>query len=146
MVEPIAFVSRSPQTERDNWLKILSENLEDEKIVDFNDLKPADYGAIELAIVANPDPDQLIKLTNLKWIQSLWAGVERMVKELPENAPVRVIVFLPLQHHSPAENIYPAGENPDIPVLETGSLPVFPDDHFPRLKITMEFWLNLRQI
>lgn len=105
MAEPIAFVSRSAQTDRDSWLKILSENLGDEKIVDFNDLKPEDYGAIELAIVANPDPDQLKKLTNLKWIQSLWAGVERMVKELPENAPPIVRLVDPALTEAMAEAV-----------------------------------------
>ncbi|AQT48494.1 2-hydroxyacid dehydrogenase [Bartonella choladocola] len=105
MAEPIAFVSRSAQTERDNWLKVLSENLGDEKIIDFNDLKPDDYGAIELAIVANPDPDQLKKLKNLKWIQSLWAGVERMVKELPENAPPIVRLIDPALTEAMAEAV-----------------------------------------
>ena len=105
MAEPIAFVSRSAQTERDNWLKVLSENLVDEKIVDFNDLKPADYDMIELAIVANPDPDQLKKLKNLKWIQSLWAGVERMVKELPENAPPIVRLVDPALTEAMAEAV-----------------------------------------
>lgn len=105
MAEPIAFVSRSTPAERDDWLKILSENLGDEKIVDFNDLKPEDYGAIELAIVANPDPDQLKKLTNLKWIQSLWVGVERMVKELPENAPPIVRLVDPALTEAMAEAV-----------------------------------------
>ncbi len=36
----------------------------------------------EFAIVANPVPSDLIPYKNLKWIQSLWAGVEKLVAEL----------------------------------------------------------------
>lgn len=39
---------------------------------------------VDVAIVANPDPADLIRLPQLKWVHSLWAGVERLVLELKD--------------------------------------------------------------
>jgi glyoxylate/hydroxypyruvate reductase A len=36
----------------------------------------------EVAIVANPNPDDLHEYKGLKWVQSLWAGVDKLVDEL----------------------------------------------------------------
>ena len=36
---------------------------------------------MDCAVVVNPDPAVLENLPNLKWIQSLWAGVERVLSE-----------------------------------------------------------------
>ena len=43
-------------------------------------LKKSDYKKIDVAIVANPNPTEVKKLVNLKWIQSVWAGVEKLVE------------------------------------------------------------------
>ncbi|MBO0346836.1 glyoxylate/hydroxypyruvate reductase A [Roseibium sp. CAU 1637] len=48
----------------------------------FEQLSEAERQATEIAIVADPDPAQLEHLPNLKWVHSLWAGVERLVGEL----------------------------------------------------------------
>lgn len=105
MPKPIAFVSRSDEVYRDNWLKVLSTTMTNEKIIDFGKIAPADYPDIELAIVANPDPQELKKLTGLKWIQSLWAGVDQMVKELPEDAPPIVRLIDPYLTKAMAEAV-----------------------------------------
>ena len=42
---------------------------------------------MDFAIVANPDPADIAALPGLKWIHSLWAGVERLVLELGDKAP-----------------------------------------------------------
>ncbi|PVH30744.1 2-hydroxyacid dehydrogenase [Pararhodobacter oceanensis] len=47
------------------------------------DMTEAERDAVEVAIVANPDPAALADFPNLKWVQSLWAGVERILKEMP---------------------------------------------------------------
>ena len=44
--------------------------------------------AARVALVANPDPAELAALPALEWVQSLWAGVERIVAELPESLKV----------------------------------------------------------
>src|SRR5690606_3677210 len=38
-------------------------------------------GEVEVAIVANPDPASIRRFPALQWVQSLWAGVEKLVAE-----------------------------------------------------------------
>jgi len=54
----------------------------------------AEPAAIDAAIVANPAPGQLQGLPRLKLIQSLWAGVDRLVADatLPRDVPLARMV------------------------------------------------------
>ncbi|MEX0297694.1 MAG: 2-hydroxyacid dehydrogenase [Kordiimonas sp.] len=79
MKQPIAFVTNIEREEVDQWLELFSEVMPEEESVPFDQV--TDLTAIEIAIVANPRPEDLLKLPNLKWIQSLWAGVEGILKE-----------------------------------------------------------------
>ncbi len=83
---PIALVARDVASAV-QWQHVLSVHLPNEKIVQFADLQSREKAAVEIAIVANPDPTEVAQLTNLVWIQSLWAGVERLVAELGPKAP-----------------------------------------------------------
>jgi glyoxylate/hydroxypyruvate reductase A len=69
-----------PKADIDQWLKILKKKLPKERIVKFSNLKKSDYKKIDVAIVANPNPTEVKKLVNLKWIQSVWVGVEKLVE------------------------------------------------------------------
>ncbi|NBU54605.1 MAG: glyoxylate/hydroxypyruvate reductase A, partial [Proteobacteria bacterium] len=62
------------------WLKVLKKKLTKERIVKFSNLKKLDYNKVDVAIVANPNPTEVKKLVNLKWIQSVWVGVEKLVE------------------------------------------------------------------
>jgi len=55
---------------------------------------PFDPDAVEVAIVANPRPASLQGLPNLKLIQSLWAGVDRLLCDpsLPADVPIGRLV------------------------------------------------------
>ncbi len=79
MKQPIAFVAGIDQAETDLWLALFREVMPEEEVVIFDALP--DLTQVEVAIAANPKPDDLLKLPNLKWIQSLWAGVEGILKE-----------------------------------------------------------------
>jgi glyoxylate/hydroxypyruvate reductase A len=59
----------------------------------ITDISETERNSVEVAIVANPDPADLSALPNLKWVQSLWAGVEKLLGELPDDqiAIVRLI-------------------------------------------------------
>lgn len=84
MTRIIPFVSRSSKSDNAGWLTVLNGALTPQaEIRPFRDLAEPERQAAELAIVANPDPVELLLLPNLKWVQSLWAGVERMAAELP---------------------------------------------------------------
>lgn len=81
----IPFVGKISTTETEQWIDVLSAQLPGCKIMRFADLATADRNTAQVAIVANPDPAELANLPELKWVQSLWAGVERLVAELPDD-------------------------------------------------------------
>ena len=78
------FVGQISTTDKKAWLNKISPFLKNIIIVPFEDLTKEQKLDIEVAIVANPDPKELLELKNLVWVQSLWAGVERLLAELPQ--------------------------------------------------------------
>lgn len=87
MASPIAFVSRTTDANVAEWVSMLSAALPDEAILPFQSMNSEQRAQAEIAIVANPDPADIAGLSGLKWIHSLWAGVERLVSELGALAP-----------------------------------------------------------
>lgn len=88
MTPIVPFVSEASQDERREWRDALPEALADIAVVKlFKDLTDAERRTARVAIVANPDPAQVAALPNLVWVQSLWAGVERLTAELPADGP-----------------------------------------------------------
>ncbi len=86
----IPFVSDIAEASRQAWLDHLQTALPEFQIEAFD--RSADYVDADVAIVANPDPQQLAQLPELKWVQSLWAGVEKLVHSLPSDiAIVRMV-------------------------------------------------------
>lgn len=81
-MQPIPFLSQSDEAEQAAWVEALSLAMPDERIVPFASLGRDDRQAARVAIVANPDPAEVAELPGLIWIQSLWAGVERIVHDL----------------------------------------------------------------
>lgn len=53
-----------------------------------------DAGAVDVAVVANPPVGALAKLPNLRFIQSLWAGVDRLLSDpsLPADVPIARLI------------------------------------------------------
>lgn len=88
----IPFVSRLDSSEQAVWIKQLSAALPDEVILPFTELTSEQKQHCDVAIVANPNPEDLLALPALKWVHSVWAGVERMMNEL--ESPVFSIVRL----------------------------------------------------
>ncbi|MEP3246683.1 MAG: glyoxylate/hydroxypyruvate reductase A [Sneathiella sp.] len=82
MKAPIPVTGQISKDEAGRWLQELSARLPDERLIWLDDISEADCQAAEIAIVANPDPNEIAKLTNLKWVHSVWAGVERLVADL----------------------------------------------------------------
>ncbi|MGE4407808.1 2-hydroxyacid dehydrogenase [Pseudomonas sp.] len=78
--------------ERDAWLAALQEALPDAAW--HLSVTPQSAGRIDAAVVANPPPGSLRGLTNLRLIQSLWAGVDRLLDDpsLPADVPVARMV------------------------------------------------------
>lgn len=74
------------------WLGLLQAALPAERIV--TELSGEDAGDIDVAIVANPRPGALRDLPGLRLIQSLWAGVDKLLADatVPTAVPVARMV------------------------------------------------------
>ncbi|WP_028601229.1 2-hydroxyacid dehydrogenase [Ottowia thiooxydans] len=64
------------------WVAALQEAMPDEHVVVFHELDARDLASCDVAVVANPSIEDLRALPNLKWVHSVWAGVERLVADL----------------------------------------------------------------
>ncbi len=74
--------------EREDWWRLLTAAL---PAFDWwRDDRPYPAETITVAVVANPPPGRLRGLANLRLIQSLWAGVERLLRDdtLPPGVPI----------------------------------------------------------
>jgi glyoxylate/hydroxypyruvate reductase len=79
--------------ERARWLAALQSALPEVRWLDHPDAA-AQAAAIEVAVVANPAPGSLQGLPKLRLVQSLWAGVDRLLADtsLPQHVPVARMV------------------------------------------------------
>ncbi len=64
------------------WVAALQEAMPEERIVADDALDASERQSATLAIVANPDPAELAQFPRLRWVHSVWAGVERLVADL----------------------------------------------------------------
>lgn len=83
MTRPIIpFVSTAGSHQTDEWIHALQKALPGETVVPLKKLSDAERRAATVAIVANPDPADLREMPQLVWVQSVWAGVDRMMADL----------------------------------------------------------------
>jgi glyoxylate/hydroxypyruvate reductase A len=90
MKKVIPFVAQTHDSDQENWIAALAKAMPDFVVKQFGALGDAERENAQVAVVADPDPAELARLPNLVWIHSLWAGVERIVQELPLHGPVIV--------------------------------------------------------
>ena len=88
--------------ERDQWRQVLAQAMPQHHLVSAGEL--FDRTRIEVAIVANPPPKSLAGLPRLRLIQSLWAGVDRLLEDatLPLDVPIARMVD-PMMNRAMAE-------------------------------------------
>lgn len=84
MTQPLALVDEASEN---TWKAALAAAMPEETILAFRDMNSELRRLAEVAIVANPDPAHVAALPGIKWVHSLWAGVERLVAELGPGAP-----------------------------------------------------------
>ncbi len=88
MIPVVPFVSEVSGGERKSRRDALPMALEGiARVKPFEDLSPEERETAKVAIVANPDPQKVAAMPNLVWVQSLWAGVERLATDLPIDGP-----------------------------------------------------------
>ena len=85
---PIPFVSNIDNDDRLQWLEYLQAALPGLQVAAFEDHNIEYWQQSKVAIVANPDPEDLKQLSNLKWVQSVWAGVEKLAAALPQDIAI----------------------------------------------------------
>ncbi len=86
----IPFIGRLSTVEARSWQEHLSAFLPEADIKLLSELTTNQYARCQVAIVANPDPAEIEKLPALRWVHSVWAGVERMMLEL-EHLPIAIV-------------------------------------------------------
>lgn len=79
----IALVTRLSDEAEAQWLDLLRAALPGETVLSLRAMTAEQRDQADIAVVANPDPNDLKSLPNIAWMHSLWAGVERLVAELP---------------------------------------------------------------
>ncbi|KQP93021.1 glyoxylate/hydroxypyruvate reductase A [Methylobacterium sp. Leaf113] len=91
MTSPLVLVTSLPPDENAAWRDCLARAMPAERILEPEAI--SDAGAVEIAIVANPVPGWACAFPHLRWVQSLWAGVDRLLRDpaLPD-VPVRRLV------------------------------------------------------
>jgi glyoxylate/hydroxypyruvate reductase A len=90
----LLLTGRWDAAERDAWLAHLQQALPGEQWLLDAPRDVAEAAAVEVAIVANPAHGVLQGLPNLRLIQSLWAGVDKLLTDptLPAGVPLARMV------------------------------------------------------
>ncbi len=91
MTTVVPFVSRSTAADAERWLDALRKAMPETGIQSLPSLTSEQRAEARVAIVADPDPNDLLQLPQLRWIHSLWAGVERLVSEMPDDSDVAIV-------------------------------------------------------
>lgn len=81
----IAFISRLSKSQQDVWLSKLAKTLPNFTVIAVDQLTDLEKQTCQVAIVANPDVEDLMSLPKLKWVQSVWAGVDGIVSYMAKN-------------------------------------------------------------
>ncbi len=85
---PLALIGSFAPGEQRQWLDALRQAMPHERILPLDEIATPDE--VEVAIVANPDPGVVRRFGKLAWMQSLWAGVEKLVAE-PAFATIPIV-------------------------------------------------------
>ena len=92
----IAFDARLDGAERADWWRALTEALPDDDWVDalVEGAASERWREADVAVVANPQPGRLAGCGRLQLVQSLWAGVDRLLGDatLPPGVPLARMV------------------------------------------------------
>ncbi|MBA4205947.1 2-hydroxyacid dehydrogenase [Pannonibacter phragmitetus] len=78
----VPFIARMSAEERAEWMAQFERLMPQIDVRPLATMDAAERLSARVAIVANPDPAHLHELPGLVWVQSLWAGVERLLGEL----------------------------------------------------------------
>ena len=89
MAAPLLLATSLPADEAAAWRDALARAMPGEAV----ETVAAERAAVEIAVVANPVPGALRDLPALRWVHSLWAGVDGLLRDetLPNVPVVRLV-------------------------------------------------------
>ncbi|WMS41425.1 glyoxylate/hydroxypyruvate reductase A [Acuticoccus sp. MNP-M23] len=88
----IPFITTGSPERAALWRQKVADRLPGHQVVAPEDMSDADAAAARVAIVGNPDPETLARFTGLEWVQSVWAGVDKLIGRLPEDLRIARLV------------------------------------------------------
>ena len=83
---PIAYIAPADYVHTAAWVHALSLAMPEQSIVALSEMDTESRQRCTVAILANPDPADLQRLPQLRWVHSVWAGVEKLVADLGETS------------------------------------------------------------
>lgn len=78
----LPFIAPPDAPQQAEWIAALQAAMPQETVVPLAALDEAARLRCEVAVVANPRPEDLRRLPRLRWVHSVWAGVERLLADL----------------------------------------------------------------
>ena len=78
----IVFLSRLADDAQRGWVERLNRQLFNHTVLLPDQIPEGEEALVDIAIVSNPNPEDLLRYPHLVWVQSLWAGVEGLVQAL----------------------------------------------------------------
>ena len=78
----IVFLSRLTDEAQLQWVEHLNSELKGQTVLLPDQIPEGKEALVDITIVSNPNPEDLLRYPNLVWVQSLWAGVEGLVQAL----------------------------------------------------------------
>ena len=88
----LPFVSTLTPLEEGEWVQLLNATMTGETVIPLGQMTQAQILRADIAVVANPHLSDVLRLKNIKWIQSLWAGVEQLVGQLGPDIPIARLI------------------------------------------------------
>lgn len=92
-------------TANDAWLTALRAAMPAREILPFAQLNLASRKAAQYAIATNPDPAEVAQLPNLRWLHSVWAGIDGLLRGMPQPPFTLVRLIDPQLSQTMAESV-----------------------------------------
>jgi glyoxylate/hydroxypyruvate reductase A len=81
----VVFCSQLSEEDELDWMNKITLLMNGVSIISFRKLTTKQKKEVKVAIVANPKIEDLLELVNIQWLQSLWAGIDRLLLALAQS-------------------------------------------------------------
>lgn len=81
---PIPIIGQLSEAESQSWVNALTPRMPDVHFCPAAKLSKVQKQTVHYAVVANPSAQQLKEFPALDWVQSVWAGVEKLIDTFSE--------------------------------------------------------------